>query len=203
MKEYWPESITKKSWERLILLKNEFDFILIGGWAIYLYTHLHKSKDIDIIVDLPTLYTIREKYTLIKNERLRKYEIREDNFDIDIYTPFFSDIGLKIEEILKMNPVIIEGIKVVQPEVLLFLKLHAFQDRKGSVKGGKDAIDIVGLLYKVDMNFKKFLSLGNVNYTKELLLILKAFKDWEYLGLDYITYKRWQKNIIEKLSKYL
>jgi len=37
MKAYWPDYITRKSWERLNELKQEFDFVLIGGWAFYLY----------------------------------------------------------------------------------------------------------------------------------------------------------------------
>jgi len=40
--EFWPELLTKASWERLVLLKKEFEVILIGGWAAYLHTGLHK-----------------------------------------------------------------------------------------------------------------------------------------------------------------
>ena len=71
--EFWPELLTKASWERLVLLKKEFKFILIGGWAAYLHTGLHKSKDIDIIVDYDVLKKLEQKYDLIKNNNLKKY----------------------------------------------------------------------------------------------------------------------------------
>ena len=48
--EYWNELITQKSWDVLQKLK-KINFVLIGGWASYLWTSSHKSKDIDIIVD--------------------------------------------------------------------------------------------------------------------------------------------------------
>jgi hypothetical protein len=31
--EFWNEVLTKASWEKLIQLSKEIDFILIGGWA--------------------------------------------------------------------------------------------------------------------------------------------------------------------------
>lgn len=46
--EFWDESVTEKSWIKLLELKKEVAFILIGGWAIYEYTNLQKSKDIDV-----------------------------------------------------------------------------------------------------------------------------------------------------------
>ena len=36
--EYWHDLIVEKSWNALQKIKREFNFILIGGWAIYLYT---------------------------------------------------------------------------------------------------------------------------------------------------------------------
>jgi len=49
MSQFYQKIITEKSWEALTVFKKQFDFILIGGWAVYLYTHALKSKDIDII----------------------------------------------------------------------------------------------------------------------------------------------------------
>jgi len=49
--EFWNNTLTEKSWKILQQLKKEnFDFVLIGGWAAYLWTKLHKSKDIDIVI---------------------------------------------------------------------------------------------------------------------------------------------------------
>ena len=48
--QFWNEVLTEKSWNVLKDLNRErFDFILIGGWAVYLWARSHKSKDIDII----------------------------------------------------------------------------------------------------------------------------------------------------------
>src|SRR3989304_5263640 len=43
---YYHELVTQKSWEELQKLKKLVDFVLIGGWATYLYTKGLKSKDI-------------------------------------------------------------------------------------------------------------------------------------------------------------
>ena len=61
MNEFWNELVTQASWERLQELSKEIDFVLIGGWAAYLWTGKHKSKDIDIIVDYETLAEIAAK----------------------------------------------------------------------------------------------------------------------------------------------
>lgn len=55
MNEFWNSDITEASWRGLQELKREIDFVLIGGWAVYLYSRLQKSKDIDVIVDYPAL----------------------------------------------------------------------------------------------------------------------------------------------------
>jgi len=95
--EFWNSLLTEKSWNILQEIKGKFDFILIGGWASYLWTKTHKSKDIDIIIDLKTLYKIKNEYKLIKNDRLKKYEIKFGEIDVDIYVPYYSKLSLPIE----------------------------------------------------------------------------------------------------------
>ncbi|MCD6227118.1 hypothetical protein J7J90_01345 [Candidatus Micrarchaeota archaeon] len=204
MKEYWPEHVTQKSWERLTRLTKEFDFILIGGWAVYLYTGLHKSKDIDILINLETLYSLKSMYDLKKNEHLKKYEIEDNEFDIDIYVPHFSQLAIPVEDIINMDNPIIKGIKTVTPEVLLTLKQSAFIDRHSSVKGGKDAIDIITLLMYTDVDFERYITLLNKykhkNYLNNLLQIIQSFNDIEYTGMDFIKYNHWKKDIIKKIK---
>lgn len=55
MKEFWNSEMTAASWDALQELNKEYEFTLIGGWAVYLYMRLQKSKDIDIVVDYPVL----------------------------------------------------------------------------------------------------------------------------------------------------
>lgn len=50
MKEFYHSLITEKSFKSLQELSKDFNFVLMGGWAIFLYTRALKSKDIDIII---------------------------------------------------------------------------------------------------------------------------------------------------------
>lgn len=46
---YYHDLITGTSWRELKQLRRYCNFVLIGGWAAWLYTKALKSKDIDII----------------------------------------------------------------------------------------------------------------------------------------------------------
>ena len=88
--EFWNDIVTERSWQVLQDFKRKFDFVLIGGWAAYLYAKTNKSRDIDLIVDFTELEKIRNNYALKKNVKLNKYEIIIDEIDIDIYVPYYS-----------------------------------------------------------------------------------------------------------------
>ena len=143
--EYWNDLITQKSWEVLQKLNN-VKFTLIGGLAAYLWTKSHKSRDIDIIVDFDELEKIKHNFTLHKNDSLRKYEIKIDEIDIDIYVSYFSTLVIPAENIIKYTSKL-EGFNVVIPEALLVLKQGAEIDRRHSIKGEKDMIDIFAYDY--------------------------------------------------------
>ena len=68
---YYHDIITEKSWQKLQKLRRLYNFILIGGWAVYIYTKALKSKDIDFICDYETLQKLKESYDLVKNDRLK------------------------------------------------------------------------------------------------------------------------------------
>ena len=133
---YYRDSVTQKSWLFLQELRRKFHFVLIGGWAIWLYTRQLKSKDIDIVVELSELDKLKTTYDLTKNERLKKYEIKQGEVDIDIYVPFYSNPGVAAEQILK-DAVLIESLKVPSRELLLILKTVAWKSRRMSTKGRK------------------------------------------------------------------
>jgi len=63
MPEFYQDLIIEKSYKLLQDLKREFDFILIGGWAVFLYTKALKSKDIDLVVQYEALEQLRKKYS--------------------------------------------------------------------------------------------------------------------------------------------
>ncbi len=57
---YYQDIITSKSFKILQDLKRSYNFILIGGWAVFLHTQSLKSKDIDIVIDYAQLEKIRK-----------------------------------------------------------------------------------------------------------------------------------------------
>jgi len=155
MQEFYHDLTTKKSFEVLQDLKRKFKFILIGGWAVFLYTRALKSKDIDLILDYDELEKFKREFEVSKNERLNKYEAKIDEIDIDIYLPFYSDLGLAVEEIQKYCQSR-EGFLVPLPEILLILKTYVFKERQGTTKGKKDLIDIFSLLMKDLIDWQKY-----------------------------------------------
>ena len=175
--EFWNSSITEESWNKLIEMRKEIDFVLIGGWAIYMYTKMHKSKDIDIIVDYQVFRKLSSVNVVQKNERLHKYEIKSGRFDIDIYLPKYSRLSLPAEDILEHLNRKVEGFMLPVPEALMILKLGAAADRRNSVKGEKDCVDVLSLLFFSDFDPKRFRGMletyGNVEYARLLLDILK------------------------------
>lgn len=202
--DYWNDIITEKSWNILLKIKKfPFDFVLIGGWAAYLWTRLHKSKDIDIVLkNLDDLKYLKENYELRKNDRLKKYEIKIDDIDIDIYAPYYSKLTVPIEEITKHSAKI-QNFNVVSPEILLILKQGAEKDREHSIKGNKDRIDIVTLLLFSEINFKQYRDLLKEyklnEFRKRLKKILINFKDIKYLNLNPREFKVKKKKILEKV----
>lgn len=202
MPEFYQDLITEKSFKTLQNLKREFDFILIGGWAVFLYTKALKSKDIDLIVQYETLEQLRKKYSLTKNERLKKYEIKQEEIDVDIYLPHYSDLGLPVEEIGK-NATTREGFIVPKIETLLILKQFVFIQRRGAPKGEKDRLDILSLLKLNEIGwnlYQKLLEKYKLKEFKEKLInLLRETKDAPELGLNEYAMAKLRKEISGKL----
>lgn len=152
---YYRDIITQKSWTVLTTLVKTYRFVLIGGWAVWLYSRRLKSKDIDLIVPLEELSQFKDRSPVTKNVRLRKYEAIVDTVSVDIYVPFWSVLGLSAE-IVSQSPVLREGFRLPPPEVLLITKVAAYQARKATVKGYKDLIDIVSLLLLPEYDWRAY-----------------------------------------------
>jgi hypothetical protein len=176
-KQFWHDAVTEKSFAFLQEFARRFHFVLIGGWAVYFYTKALKSKDIDIVVTFEELEKLRKGFSLIKNERLKKYEIKAEGFDVDIYVPHFSELGLPLEDVIN-GAVSLEGFRVPRKETLLALKLYVYEKRKGSLKGKKDMIDIISLLYHGKIAPA---AIKNFQTLKEILTATYEVKE---LGLD-------------------
>ncbi len=206
-KEFWHESLTEESWKKLQGLSKETELTVIGGWAVWLWTKQHKSRDIDIIVDFRELAKLKEKYPMEKNDRLKKYEIKMQGFDIDIYVPFYSKLALPIEELLK-EKVKIEGMKTIACEALLVLKQGAEIDRRGTTKGQKDTIDLLTLLIYAPIDFKKYFEVLKKHkkgeFAKELVGEITRFNpndSEKYLGVNFKEFSKKKKGLLEQIKK--
>ncbi len=206
MKDYWNNLLTEKSWNLLLdLKKKNFNFILIGGWAAYLWTKLHKSKDVDIVIcDYKDLDFLKKGYNLNKNDNLKKYEIKFAEIDLDIYIPHYSKLAIPVED-LKDYTTKIENFDVIIPEILLILKQGAEIERKDSVKGEKDRIDIMAILFFTEINFNEYFKLLKKykieNFLIRLKQIINNFKEVEYLNLNPREFKIKKQEILNKLKR--
>lgn len=117
-----------------------------------------------------------------------------------------------------------QNFKVVIPEMLLILKQGAEQDREKSVKGEKDRIDIMTLLFYTDIDFKKYFKIlkkydlehfyktqrnskgisGVQKISKKLSWRLKriinSFEEIDYLDLNPREFKLKKEETLKKLK---
>jgi len=202
--EYWHDILTEKSWKVLQDINGKFDFVLIGGWATYLWTKSHKSRDIDVIIDFSTLEKLRTDYELRKNDNLKKYEIIIDEIEIDIYVPHYSQLTIPVEKVEK-ETTLIEGFRVARPEALLILKQGAHLEREHSEKGIKDELDIMSILLKTGFDFGKYHKLlseyGLDIYQDRLIKLIKSFNRFDFFNLNPRQYKLKKHELLEKIRK--
>lgn len=205
MPEYYHSIITGKSFKFLQELKNRHQFILIGGWAVFLYSRALKSKDIDIIVGYNELAKLREIYDVFKNDRLKKYEIKTGEFDIDIYLNHYSDLGVQISEI-ESGAMIKEGFRVPRLEILFLLKLFAWENRRGSAKGKKDELDIFSLAILPEFDWGKYLALAKdfdfESRHQVFINLLKKARDIKELNINEQKMAKIRKNILARVELF-
>jgi len=203
--EFWNDISTLKSWELLKKLNKKLHFIIIGGWGIYLWTHALKSKDIDVLLtSWEDLEKIKKEYEPKKNDRLKKYEIIISDIDVDIYLPHYSQMIIPCNQLITMA-IEKEGFMVLKPEPLLILKQHAMLDRKDSIKGQKDRVDILSLLMSKTIDFNDYVQLlekHSLPYFKDELqkMIKLAKEEFFYLNVTNLREikklkNEWTKNL--------
>lgn len=196
---YYHDMVTEKSWQELQLLTKKIRFILIGGWAVYLYTKTLKSKDIDIIIDYDQLPHLQQDYKLTKNERLKKYEAKKGPVEIDIYLPHFSHLGIPAEDLFKKTHQY-EGFMIVIPEILLALKLYVLSQRGRTPKGGKDFLDIISLFQLPNMSAKEIQKTLDqyrlAGVWENFLKHLEEHREAVELGLDQYQFSKIKKQIL-------
>jgi len=190
---FYHDIITQKSWEELKALNKEIKFVLIGGWATYLYTRELKSKDIDIIINYDELGKLRDLYEVVKNDRLKKYEARRGEIQIDVYLPHYSEIGIPVD-ILMDSSLSLDGFRVLKKEWLICLKIYVLSIRGRTPKGEKDFLDILSLFKIGEMDISKIVEIKkNYNLEKSfefLSSILNERVEAEEIGLNKHQYKK-------------
>lgn len=199
---FYHSLITDKSFNLLKRLRKKYDFILIGGWAVFLYTQALKSKDIDLVLEYDELEKVKESFEVSKNSRLKKYEARSAEVEIDIYVPFYSNLGLPAED-LKNFAINVEGFKTLEKEILSILKIKALMEREGTVKGRKDLIDLISLFRLPDFDwvrYKKVLAKYNLaEYLKYLREVVSKIVEIEELDLNIHKMSRLKKRVLAKV----
>jgi len=197
MVELWREEAIEHSWEVLQRLHEFTDFVTIGGWGVYLWARKLKSRDIDIYIDQDNFYrlqagALKEGFNIKRNPRLKKFEVRIEGVEVDIYTPFMCNLAVPCLDVFREGLVSnVEGFKVAVPEVLLLLKAQAAEERWGSEKGMKDRADIISLLAFVDLKLgllrkllKKYDPRKSIWKTVERTL-RESRAEYKTLGLSY------------------
>ena len=193
----WRDEVVEMSWRVLSELKGFADFVLIGGWGVYLWVKKLKSRDIDVYIDQKNFYKLQSEltqrsYALKRNVRLMKFEALMGDVEVDIYTPFVSKLVIPCLDVFDRKLYsVIEGFKVAIPEVLLLLKAQAARDRWHAEKGLKDRVDIISLLKFADVKRDVLEQMLKDYDTKHTLrdaincAVSESRIEYRFLGLAY------------------
>ncbi len=131
------------------------DFVVIGGWAAYAHGSGQLSLDGDALISYVALGTLRDRFEVTPNPRLKKDQFRgPTGHDIDLYVERFHGLPVAFDEAQACAQER-GGLRVVCPEHLTILKLSAEADRRGTGKGDKDALDLIFLWEKGLGDFEK------------------------------------------------
>jgi hypothetical protein len=209
----WRDDIIDRSWTVLVHLRELCTFVLIGGWAVYFWTRKLKSRDIDLCINQDNFYRLqselqKESVFVNRNPRLRKYEARLGDVEVDIYTPFQSNLIIPVNSLFEKGWYTnIEGHDVALPEVLLLLKSQAARERWNSEKGVKDRVDLLALLLYSDWKQELLKELAeSFDPKRELLKVLgrtvkESRIEYRYLDLRYEREGRTLRDTIDKLAQ--
>ena len=126
--------------------------VFIGGIAVF--THCVNNEateslaestyDGDFYISLADMSDLRDIEEVTPNRRLNKSQLIKSGFEFDIYTEKLSALIVPFDEVMA-NSVTYGTMRVACVEHLIALKFEAFQDRRASSKGAKDARDLIRL----------------------------------------------------------
>lgn len=124
--------------------------VFIGGIAVYLHArntpsvaqYAESTHDADFYVSLADMGDLRDIEEVTPNRRLSKHQLIKRGFEFDIYTERQSTLIVPYDAVAASS-VRYEPFRIAGLEHLFVLKLEAFRDRRQSVKGEKDAKDLL------------------------------------------------------------
>lgn len=193
-KQYWNRESTNASLRLLRSMPKELDFVLIGGWAVYMYIGAQKSQDIDIVIGYDHINYFRQ----FGINEYRGGKVRYSNVNgviVDLFIEDYIDTDMPFPSaIIGDNYVKIENIKVVDKNLLLLLKLWGYFSAD-EIKHRKDIIDVVSLLFYggIDLrNVKEYADRFRIGKRKSSDAML------EYLDIGSTL----SEFIVEKESEY-
>ena len=115
--------------------------------------------------------------------------------------PYYSKLIVPPQDIVNMTRSV-EGFTLPIPEVLLLLKIGAFNSRKTSIKGRKDLIDILGLLLFSEVDKPKFNELAK-KYSVDLTFLRAEIKRIDDETLRYLKLNKHEfSKLKDKLILY-
>ena len=145
---------------------------------------------------------MRKIYDVSKNERLKKYEARRGEVQIDVYLPHYSFLGIPVEDLMQHSSSL-EGFTVLKKEWLFILKLYVLSQRVRSVKGEKDFLDLLSL-FQSGLNetpILKIIKKYSLEKTLDLFIgLLNERTHVPELNLNPHTYKKIKTEILKSLK---
>jgi len=146
---------SERVWQSVQTFVEDFPegVVVIGGVAVFLHTLASGRKDLgsefthdaDFMVDRATLGSLRDLYQVTPNRRLHKYQVEVHDVEFDLYLESQHHLRVDYPEVA-MAAVDIAGLHVAHKQHLIVLKLAAYQDRRASSHGRKDARDLTKLM---------------------------------------------------------
>jgi hypothetical protein len=154
-KQFWNNDKTDRSLLVLRSLSKGIGFVLIGGWAVYMYVNSQKSEDVDIAVEPDRLDFFR-RHGISEYEGLPiKYSVVGGTI-VNLFINGYADQALPVPVSRIMSDyTLIDDIKVVRKELLLLLKLWGYF-RSDDTKLRKDMIDVLTLVFYGGIDLRKF-----------------------------------------------
>jgi len=179
--------------------------VLIGGWAVYLWTGAMKSADVDLFVTDESMWKIGARVK--KHSKLKKYHALIDDVDIDIYTPGVCGLAVSAGEVFEKRwYALVKEFNVLLPEPLLVLKCEAARARWAGRKGFKDRCDVLSLLRFEKLDFKTLRELlpryKELNLVKTLReIVQKSVEEYRVLGLDPWVGRKNVREVLDEIVR--